>query len=170
MPQRTPPPGQLDIPLIWEPRREDPAAERPGPAHEPARPASRAGAWRLWLALLADAGVLVLVVASIWGLAAALGAGLGPAQLVLAGLAGLEAASVVAVGCLWGWRGSPGMLLAGVCFSRPIPFARASRVWVILIVSLLVLGLPLLLRRRGDSVAERLAGGTLSFRPSPGDA
>jgi hypothetical protein len=44
------------------------------------------------------------------------------------------------------------------------------RLWLCWLVSLLVLGLPLLLRHRGASLAERLAGGTLSFRSLPEDA
>ena len=101
------------------------------------------------------------------GIAAARGAELTPAQLVLAGLAGLEAGSVVALGCFWGWRASPGMLLAGVCFSRPIPWGRVYRLWFCWLLSLGLAGLPLLFRLRGESVAERLAGGTLRFRSLP---
>jgi hypothetical protein len=111
--------------------------------------------------------MLVLAVAGSWGLAAALGAELNAGQLVGAGLAGLEAASIVAVGCLWGWRASPGMLLARICFSRPIPWGRVCRLWLCWLLSLVVAGVPLLLRQEGESVAERLADGSLSFRSLP---
>jgi len=168
MPGRPPPPGQLDIPLIWEPRPEDPeGGGREPPSRPPRRETGGAGSWRLWLAALADAGVVVLAVAGGWALAAGVAGGLAPLQLVLAALLGLEVASVVALGCFWGWHGSPGMLLAGLCFSRPIPIGRAFALWLAWLASLLVLGLPLVLRRRGECLAERLAGGTLSYRPSP---
>jgi hypothetical protein len=126
---------------------------------------------RLVLAALADAGVVVLALAGCWGLAAAgVGAGLEPVQLLVTAVVGLEVASVVELGCFWGWRASLGMLLASVCFTRPIPSGRAIRLWLVWLASLLALGLPLVLRSRGEFVAERLAGGTLSFRSSPGDA
>ncbi len=171
MPGRPSPPGQLDIPLIWEPRPADPeGGARERSSRPPAGASGRAGGGRLWLAVLADAGVVVLAVAGGWALAAGLAGGLAPLQLVLAALLGLEVASVVALGCFWGWHGSPGMLLAGLCFSRPIPIGRAFALWLAWLGSLLGLGLPLVLRRRGECLAERLAGGTLSYRSSPGDA
>ena len=167
MPPRTPPPGQLDIPLVWEHGQERPPADRQEPASAPIRPTSFGRTWRLWLSALADVGILMLFAASGWGVAAAAGAGLTGPQLGLAGLAGLETASVVAVGCLWGWRATPGMLVVGVCFARPIPWGRVCRLWVCWLLALMVAGVPLLLRRRGESVAEILAGGALSFRSLP---
>lgn len=165
---RTPPSGQLDIPLVWE---TEPAAEGRGVPTRRSEPhgelAPLAGAVRLWLAALADAGVAVLALGVFWGVAGVIASGLAPAQFALASAAGLEGTSVVALGCLWGWRATPGMLLLGVCFSRPIPFARACRLWLFWLASLLLLGLPLLVRRRGESVAEKLAGGGLSFRSLP---
>ncbi len=165
---RTPPSGQLDIPLVWE--TEPAAAGRGAPAPRPepqGELAPLAGTVRLWLAVLADAGVAVLALGVFWGVAGLIASGLAPAQFALASAAGMEGASVVALGCLWGWRATPGMLLLGVCFSRPVPFARACRLWLLWLASLLLLGVPLLLRRRGESVAEKLAGGTLSFRSLP---
>ena len=163
-----PPPGQLDIPLVW--LKEPVDVLRSAPAKPPeSRPALLrfAGGVRLWVAVLADGGALAVATAVFWGLTGLLASGLNPMQLGLASAAALEAASVVAVGCLWGWRASPGMLLLGVCFSRPIPFGRACRMWICWLLSLLLLGLPLLLRRREESVAERLAGGAVSFRSLP---
>jgi hypothetical protein len=167
MPTRTPPPGQLDIPLIWEHEEGGPPMDREDPVTAPRRLTPLGGTWRLWFSALADTGMLVLAVAGSWGLAAALGAELNAGQLVVAGLAGLETASIVAVGCLWGWRASPGMLLARICFSRPIPWGRVCRLWLYWLLSLVVAGVPLLLRHKGESMAERLADGSLSFRSLP---
>jgi hypothetical protein len=167
MPTRMPPPGQLDIPLIWQDGGGAPPRDREDPVAAPRRLTPLGGTWRLWLSTLADAGMLGLAVAGSWGLVAVLGAELNAGQLVAAGLAGLEAASIVAVGCLWGWRASPGMLLARVCFSRPIPWGRVCRLWFYWLLSLVVVGVPLLLRHKGESVAERLADGTLNFRSLP---
>jgi hypothetical protein len=167
-PPRTPPPGQLNVPLVWEHGREQSERETLGDSpSQPSAAVKLAGTWRLWLGALADAGMVVLAAACGWVVAVAQGVDLGPAQLVLTGLAGVEVASVVALGCVWGWRASPGMLLAGVCFSRPIPWGRACKLWVWWLLSLVVLGFPLLIRLRGESVAERLAGGNLSFRSLP---
>jgi hypothetical protein len=164
MPLRTPPPEQLDIPLVWEERerQQGRVPDDPKPGGHVLPPL--AGAWWLWVGVLADTGVVVLAVAAGIGVAAALGAEIGPGQLVLAGLAGLEVATVVALGSLWGWRATPGMLLVRLCFSQPLPWGRVFRLWLCWVLSMLVAGVPLLLRRRGESVAERLAGGSLSFR------
>ena len=162
---RTPPSGQLDIPLVWD--TEPVAAGRGAPAPQPepqGELAPLAGAVRLWLAVLADAGVVVLTLGVFWGVAGLIASGLAPAQFALATAAGMEGASVIALGCLWGWRATPGMLLLGVCFSRPVPFARACRLWLLWLASLPLLGLPLLLRRRGRASRRSSAGGTLSFR------
>jgi hypothetical protein len=164
MPLRTPPPGQLDIPLVWDrgEGRQDHLGDDPAPGTPTLRPL--AGTYRLWLAVLVDAGLVVLAGVSGLGVVAALGAEMVPGQLVLAGLAGGELASVVALGCLWGWRGTPGMLLVGICFSAPIPWSRAIRLWLSWVLSMIVGGFPLVLRLGGESLAERLAGGSLSFR------
>lgn len=164
---RTPPPEQLDIPLVWEHGDEGPATDREDQVPAPRGLTPLGGMWRLWLGALADAGILVLAITGSWGVAAALGAELNAGQLVVAGLVGLEAASVVAVGSLWGWRASPGMLLVRLCFSRPIPWGRVCLLWLYWLFALVVAGIPLLLRLRGESVAERLADGSLSFRSLP---
>lgn len=170
-PRTSPPPGQLDIPLVWETGSDRTGSDVPEPQHDPAAgPQPLHAGLRLWVAVLADAGVVVLAVVAFWGLAAALGVTLGPLQLGLTATAGVAAASVVALGCLWGWRASPGMLLLGMCFERPIPFGRVCRTWVLWLVSILVAGLPLLVRYRGGCIAERLAGGGLSLRSFPGSA
>ena len=167
MPPRTPPPGQLDIPLVWEHGQERPPADREDSAGAPHRPTSFGATWRLWVSALADVGILLFFAAIGWGVAAAVGATLDAPQFLLAGLAGLEVASVVAVGCLWGWRATPGMLVVGIRFARPIPWGKVCRLWTCWLLSLLVAGVPLLVRRRGESVAERLADGALTFHSLP---
>jgi len=164
MPPRTPSPGQLDIPLVWGGAQEGRPSDQDDSTRPPDALTPFGRTWRLWLGALADAGIVALFLAGGVGVAAAMGAELDGAQLVLAGLAGLEAASVAAVGCLWGWRATPGMLLVRICFSRPIPWARVCRLWLFWLLSLPLAAIPLLLRRRGESVAERLADGELSLR------
>jgi hypothetical protein len=168
MAPRTPPPEQLDIPLVWEGRERQLGRAPDGLSPDAHAPGPGGLMWRLWLAVLADAGVIVLAVAGTVGGAAALGADLGPGQLALSGFAGLEVASVLALGCLWGWRATPGMLLVRVCFSQPLPWGKVVRLWLSWVLSMPVAGGPLLLRRRGESVAELLASGSLSLR-SPGE-
>ncbi len=164
MPPRTPPPGQLDIPLVWatEPPGEMP---EPAPGVEPSPPPEREGsAFRLWAGGLADAAILAASAAAAVGAAAVLASGVSPAGGALAALAGIEVVTVIALGCLWGWRGTPGMLAAGVCFAHPIPFGRACRLWGLWSLSLALVGLPLALRVRGECGAEWLAGSPLSSR------
>ncbi|HUK13729.1 MAG TPA: hypothetical protein VLW17_10560 [Thermoanaerobaculaceae bacterium] len=171
MPGRSTPPRQLDIPLVWE--RGEPPAAPSGPAprrDDPAAAGARVGLVRLWVASLADLGLLLLAVGSAWTIAAVGGIAWSQAQLALAALAGLEAVSVLDVACVWIWRGSPGMLLLRTCFAEPMPLRRAFRLWAVWLVSLVAVGVPLLVRRRGSCVAERLAGAPLSFRPLPGSA
>ena len=165
------PPGQLDIPLVWdnEPGRERQDVTRGAEAPPPGSSFS-SGLLRLWLATLGDAAVAAVGVGAFLALAALLGAELAPGQIALTALAGMAAVTVVSLGSLWGWRATPGMLLLGLCFSQAIPFGRACRLWLTWLSCLLLAGLPLLVRRRGDSVAERLAGGVLSRRSHPGVA
>ena len=165
------PPGQLDIPLVWE---NEPGSERLDVTREaespPPMPSPLAGSLRLWIAALGDAGVAAVGAAAFLVIAALLGAELTPGQIALSSVAGMAAMTVVALGSLWGWRATPGMLLLGLCFSQAIPFARACRLWLVWLSCLALAGLPLLVRRRGESAAERLAGGVLSYRSRPGVA
>ncbi|MFI5142837.1 MAG: hypothetical protein ACHQQS_05020 [Thermoanaerobaculales bacterium] len=170
MAPRTGPPKQLDIPLMWE---RDAQATPPTPgsdADADARSAKRAPLGRLWLGALADAGVVLLAIGICWMVVDLTGASLRASQLLVAGLAGLEIASVLIVACLWAWRGSPGMLLLGLSFGQPIPFARVLPLWLAWMGSLPLAGVPLLLRRGGASVAERLAGSAFNFHSPRGSA
>ena len=171
MAPRTPPPGQLDIPLVWE--IEPPGEGRgaaPAEGEPPASAPASAGALRLWVAALADAGITAVGVAASVALAVLLLGGISPGQSVLAAAAGVETVTVVALGCLWGWRATPGMLLVGACFSEPIAFGRVCRTWVAWLLSLPLAGVPLIVRYGGESVAERLAGGFLRSRSLPAGA
>jgi len=162
------PPGQLDIPLVWE---NEPGGDRRSAggeeAPEPASPSVFFATIRLWLATLADVVIVVAGVGAFLALALVLGAEMSPGQIALAAVAGATAVTVVALGGVWGWRATPGMLLLGVCFSHAIPFGRACRLWAAWLACLLLAGLPLIVRRGGECTAERLAGGALSYRSRP---
>jgi hypothetical protein len=165
MPERPPTPRQLDIPLVWEQELPGVPPSLADPFPPQLEEDEPVGLGRLWLGILADGGAVLLAVGLFWSLAAFLGAALRPPQLVVAAIAGFLCATVVALGCFWGWRGSPGMLLVGVSFADPQPFARAIRVWALWIAALPLLGLPLTLRVRGLTGAERAAGSRLRLRP-----
>jgi hypothetical protein len=162
MPQPVPP--RLDAELAWG--RDHP----PGPARVPlAEPQVRTWARRLGAAL-ADLGVLLLAVFLAWILTVVGGASLNPPQIAVGAGLGALALAPVALACLWVWRGTPGMLLLGLGVSRPMPFARAVWVAALWFVSLPLLGLPLSVRWRGESLLERLAGSRLRFRSPHGGA
>jgi hypothetical protein len=165
------PPGQLDIPLVWEngPGDERRSADR-GADDPPPAPAFAAGLFRLWLSTIGDAAISAVGMGVFLTIAAILGAELTLGQIALTAGAGLAAVTVIAFGSVWGWRATPGMLLLGVCFSQAIPFGRACRLWLTWMLCLPLAGLPLLVVRRGESGAERLAGGVLSRRSRLGGA
>jgi hypothetical protein len=166
-----PPPKQLDIPLKWERGPEPSAAPAAGePTAKESLTRRTPGLLRFWAGILADVGIVLLGVGACWAIAALAGVRLWAPQLLLAAVAGVEIAGVLAVGCLWGWRASPGMLLLDLAFLRPIRFGLALRMWLAWLASFPLVGLPLLLRRRGANLAERIAGSRLSFRSTPGSA
>lgn len=155
---------RLDAELAWG--RE----HAPGQVGMP-RGGSPAGRWMQFLvAALADVGVLLLAVGLAWVVAAASGASLNPAQIALGVGLGSLALAPVALACLWVWRGTPGMLLLNLGVSRPMPFSRVVGVAALWFVSLPLLGLPLSVRWRGESLLERLAGSRLRFRSPHGGA
>ncbi len=165
------PPGQLDVPLMWG--HESP--ERKAGGRDPGVSAGVTGArgvrwWELWVSYLADVGVILLCVGSAWVLAALGGAGLNPAQIAIAAVAGVEIAAFVITAALWAWRGSPGMLLANLAFAKPVALSDALVLCAVWHLALPLLGLPLLLRRHGQNVAERLGGAPIRERASLGDA
>lgn len=150
---------RLDAELAWG--RDHPL----GPSSVPLPGGSQAGTWAQRLvAALADVGVLLLAVGLAWVLAALGGASLNPRQIIVGASLGALALAPVALACLWVWRGTPGMLLLNLGISRPLPFARAVGVAALWFVSLPLLGLPLSVRWRGESLLERLAGSRLRFR------
>lgn len=151
------PPEQLDIPLVWD---VDPPAPAEGPSPRSARPPAPVGVGRLVVAALADLGVTLVALAISWLVAAAAG-GLDTVQLSLASIVGIEVATIVGVGCLWGWRGTPGLLLLGVGFDHPLVLGRATALWLLWLLALPLAGLPLWVGRR--KLAERL--GDAALRP-----
>jgi hypothetical protein len=157
---RSRPPEQLDIPLVWEAEPPPiPLDDEPRPAEAPPVPC---GVARLLVGAAADLGIVLLVLAVLWIIVALEGIVARDLQLIFLGLAGFELASVVAMGCLWGWRGTPGMLLMGVGASRPLSLGRAFGLWASWFVLLPLLGAPLAVGRRGRRLVERLAGSPLS--------
>jgi len=158
------PPEQLDIPLVWD--RPD-AASAPPPA-EPVRPVRRGPVACGHLTLLGgavlDLGALLLALAVAWLAAALTGVTMLAGQIAVAALFGVLVASVVALGCLWGWGGTPGLLLVGVRTSSQVALPRAVDFWLAWLVLLPLLDLPLLAGRRGTRPAERLIGAPFSLR------
>jgi hypothetical protein len=125
---------------------------------------------RLWVAALADLGVVLLSASAAWGVAATLGAALTPPQLGAAALAGLLLAAVLGVGSFWGWRATPGMVLLRLSFGAPLSLAQATRAWFAWVLVLLLAGLPLPIGRRGRTLAERLVGSEITLSPNSGPA
>jgi hypothetical protein len=157
-------PEQLDVPLVWEVEPAPPVAPRADDPFPENRPPPPAGAGWLLLAAAADAGILASLVGGGWALAALCGAQLKPLQLAAAGLLGGEVATILAVTCLFGWRGTPGMLLATLNFSVPATLPRSFGLWAAWAASLPLLGLPVIVGGRGRRAVERLAGGPVIRR------
>ncbi len=155
-------PEQLDVPLVWEVEPAPPAPPRADDPFRADRPTPPAGFGWLLVAAAADAGILASLVGGGWVLAALCGAELNPPQLVLAGLMGAELATILAVTSLVGWRGTPGMLLAGVRFSVATSMPRCLGLWAAWAATLPLLGLPLSVGGRGRRLVERLGGGPLT--------
>ena len=160
-------PEQLDVPLVWELEGSPSAVPRDDDPFPLPRKALPVGGVRLLLAALADAGVLIAAVGCAWTVAVARGAELNPQQLVLAGVFGLEVATVVAMTCLMGWRATPGMLLAAVEIADPPALSRAAGVWGVWVAFLPILGVPLIVGRRGGRLLERLAAAPAIPRSRP---
>jgi hypothetical protein len=158
-------PEQLDIPLVWD--RPESAAGPPPPG-EQRRTARRGPPACGYLSLLGgavlDLGALLLALAVAWVAAALTGVTMLPGQIAVAALFGVELASAAAVGCLWGWGGTPGLLLVGVRASSQVALPRALDFWLAWLVTLPLLALPLLVGRRGTRPAERLIGASFSLR------
>jgi hypothetical protein len=164
------PHDQLDVPLVWDRTPSGPQTPPPEPRRPAAPPRPRWSRARLWVATLADLGVVLLSLAATWGVAATLGASLYPPQLAAAGLAGLLLAAVLGVGAFWGWRASPGMALLRLRFAAPLSLGTAAKVWLGWLFFLLLAGIPLLLGRRGRTLAEVMAGSEITLHSPPGTA
>lgn len=163
MPHPVPP--RLDAELAWG------RDHAPGQPRVPQPEGPEGGTWvQRLVAALADIGVLLLAVGLAWVLAAVGGASLNPRQIAIGAVLGGLALAPVALACLWVWRGTPGMLLLNLNASRPLPFARAFGVAALWFVCLPLLGVPLSVRWRGETLLERLAGSRLRFRSPHADA
>ena len=89
---------------------------------------------------------------------------------MIVALVALETASVAAVGMLWVWRGSPGLLLLEIGFAKPLSARNALRVWLFWLCGLPLVALPLLVGGSGRRPLERLGGTVVSFRSPRGGA
>jgi hypothetical protein len=158
------PPEQLDIPLVWEREPTSERAPRP-PEAAPVRLARRPCAFgRLLLAAVTDLGALLATLAAPFGVSLVAGVSANPLQALLTASAGLLAVGAIWVGCLWGWRGTPGQLLLKTCANQPLTLGRAAALWLSWTATLPVLGLPLLIGRPGGRLVERVAGSPFSCR------
>jgi hypothetical protein len=158
-------PEQLDIPLVWD--RPESAAGLTPPGEQPRmtrRGPPPCGHLTLLGGAVLDLGAVLLALASAWLAAALTGVTMLPGQIAVAALLGVGLASVVAVGCLWGWGGTPGLLLVGVRASSQVALPRALDFWLAWLVTLPLLALPLLIGRRGTRPAERLIGASFNLR------
>jgi len=162
---RTRLPEQLDIPLVWD--RPEGAAGPTPPGDQPGmtrRGPPPCGHLTLCGGAVLDLGALLLALAVAWLAAALAGVTMLPGQIAVAALFGVELLSAVAVGCLWGWGGTPGLLLVGVRASSQVALPRALDFWLAWLVTLPLLALPLLIGRRGARPAERLIGASFNLR------
>ncbi|MFZ5786719.1 MAG: hypothetical protein ACOY3Y_09785 [Acidobacteriota bacterium] len=158
------PPEQLDIPLVWE---HEPLAERaPRPSGATtSRPAhAPCGFGRMLLAAITDLGALLATLAVPFAVSLVAGVSANPMQAILTAAAGLLAAAAIWVGCLWGWRGTPGQLLLKSCASQPLTLGRAAALWLAWTAALPAFGVPLLIGRSGRRLVERVAGSPFSCR------
>lgn len=151
------PPEQLNIPLVWEQNADESPSPREGPPLNEMQYSPVFRIWQLWLAALADLGFLLacLFVALLAVIMA--GGWSGTAVFVFAWGLALDLAFVIALAGVWAWRGTPGMLLMGLAFTQPLPLSRAAKVLFFWGGSLLLVGIPLVIKRRGQTLAERLA-------------
>lgn len=144
----------LDVELAW------------GPQEMPAAPAAQrrpVGAVKLWLAFLADAGLVVVCFVAVAALVSWWYSPLGGASVWLVGAYSLAVlASAVELGCLWSLHGSVGMQLAGLRFSQPLTLAQAFRVWLLLVASLPLAAVPALVGAPGARLVEKIGGSAVT--------
>lgn len=144
----------FDVELSW------------GPQEMPAAPAAQrrpAGAVKLWLAFLADAGLVVVCCVSVSALVCWWYSPLRGASWWLVGVFALAVlASAVELACLWCLHGSVGMQLAGLRFSQPLTLAQALRVWLLVVASLPLAAVPALVGAPGARLVERIGGSAVT--------
>ncbi|MGQ9494759.1 MAG: hypothetical protein ACUVRY_00620 [Thermoanaerobaculaceae bacterium] len=140
----------LDVDLVWG---------APPVGSVDAVPPRLAGFGRIWLAVAADLGVsglaCVLTLALAWGQ----GAALAPNQVAVALIfALLVLGTALQGGALWCFQASLGMRLAGTRFSQALTPGRAAGVWLALLLAAPLLGLPMVVGKRGERLLEKVAG------------
>lgn len=156
--------GQLDVPLVWDVDPIPPAPEqRPGDPF-PRAEAELAPFTSLLQAALVDGGLALLVFGVLGLLVIVQGVDLGFRQMAAVGTVGLQVVLVLVTGALWGWRGTPGMVMTGMSFTTPLVLGRAAVVAAAWLLGVPLLAVPLLVGRRGSRPLERLAGTPVSYR------
>lgn len=140
----------LDVDLVW-------GAPPVESANVP--PPRLAGFGRLWLAVIADLGVLGLTCVLTLALTRGQGAALAPNQVAVALIfALLVLGTVLEGGGLWCFQASLGMRLAATRFSQALTPARAVGVWLAILLAAPLLGLPVVVGKRGERLLEKIAG------------
>lgn len=157
------PHDRLDVPLVW-----DLGAQPDSSLQDQAQASDRRVQGHPRLRLIAaaplDIAFVLTCLGLVWVTALWFGAGGNEAQATAVVPVGLELAAVIGLGCLWAWRGTPGMLVCSVVFAEPLSFRRAVGWLVVWSAAIWLLGLPLVVGPRGGSLAERLAGSDLRPR------
>ncbi len=118
----------------------------------------------MFLAAVIDMGALLATLAVPFGVSIVAGASANPLQALPTATAGLLVVAAIWVGCLWGWRGTPGQLLLKTRANQPLTLGRAAALWLLWTATLPALGLPLLIGRPGRRLVERVAGSPFSCR------
>lgn len=144
----------FDVELSWG-LQEVPAA--------PAAQRRPVGVVKLWLAFLADAGLVVACFVAVSALVCWWYSPLGGASWWLVGIYSLAVlASTVELACLWCLHGSVGMQVAGLRFSQPLTLAQAFRVWLLVVASLPLAAVPALVGAPGARLVEKIGGSAVT--------
>lgn len=140
----------LDVELVWGAPQEG--------SNNAAAP-RLVGFSRFWLAVAADLGVAGSAFLVTLFLAWFQGADLSLNQVVVGlSFALLVLGTALEGGGLWCFQASLGMQLLGTRFSQAITPARAAGVWFAILLAAPLLGLPLVVGKKGKRLLEKAAG------------